>query len=62
LYTSLNIVRVIISIRMKWTGRITRMGQVKNAYKALVVKPEWKKTHARLKNIRGVILKCILGR
>jgi hypothetical protein len=35
-YSSLNIIRVIKSRRMKWVGHIARMGKVRNAYKFLV--------------------------
>jgi hypothetical protein len=40
LLTSLDIVRVIKSIRRGWDGHITRMGEIINAYKVLVGKPE----------------------
>ena len=40
LYCSANIVRVIISIRMIWTGHVARMGR--SAHRVLVGKPEGK--------------------
>jgi hypothetical protein len=33
---------MIKSRRMRWAGHITRMVEVRNAYKSLVGKPEWK--------------------
>jgi len=33
LYASPNIVRVIKSRRMRWTGHVARMGGMRNAYK-----------------------------
>jgi hypothetical protein len=47
LYTSLNIIRVIISRRMRWAGRVTRMGEVRNAYNILVRKPEGRRPLGR---------------
>jgi len=40
LYSSPNIVRVIISIRMRWTGHMARMGKESGVYRVLVGKPE----------------------
>jgi hypothetical protein len=51
LYTSLNIIRMIKSRRMRWEGHVARMGQLRNAYKVLVGKPE-----------RKIILEWILGK
>ena len=42
LYSSPNIVRVIKSRRMRWTGYVARMGEERAAYKVLVGKPEGK--------------------
>jgi hypothetical protein len=39
LYSSPSIVRVMKSRRMRWTGHVTRMGEVRNAYSILVGKP-----------------------
>jgi hypothetical protein len=36
-YTSLNIIRVIKSSRIRLTGRVTRMAEMRNAYNILVV-------------------------
>jgi len=43
LYSSLNIVRVIKSRRMRWVGHVARMGEERGAYRVLVVKPEGKR-------------------
>jgi hypothetical protein len=40
LYSSPNIIRVIKSRRLRWTGHVARMGERRCAYRALVVKPE----------------------
>jgi len=49
LYASPDIIRVIKSRKMRWMGRhITRMGEMRNAYKILVGKPDWK----RQQNVR----------
>jgi len=42
LYASPNIIGVIKSSRMRWTENEARMGDIKNAYKILVGKYEWK--------------------
>jgi hypothetical protein len=43
LYASPNIIRMIKSRRMRWGGHISRMGEMKNAYKILVRKAEGKR-------------------
>jgi hypothetical protein len=40
LYSSPNIIRMIKSQRMRCAGHVTRMGEVRKAYKMLVGKPE----------------------
>jgi hypothetical protein len=40
LYSSPNIIRVIKSRRLRWAGHVTRMGEWRGAYRALVGKPE----------------------
>jgi hypothetical protein len=40
LYSSPNIVRVIKSRKMKWTGHVTRMGEGRGVYRILVGRPE----------------------
>jgi len=42
LYSSPNIVRVIKSRRMRWTGHVACMGQGRGVYRVLVGKPEGK--------------------
>jgi hypothetical protein len=42
LYSSHTIVRVIKSRRMKWAGRVARMGEGRGVYSVLVRKPEGK--------------------
>jgi hypothetical protein len=43
LYSSPNIVRMIKSRRMRWTGHVARMGEGRSVYRVLVVKPEGKR-------------------
>jgi len=40
LYSSLNIVRVIKSRRMRWVGNVARMGERRDVYRVLVRKPK----------------------
>jgi hypothetical protein len=47
LYTSPNIIRMIISITMRWTGNVARMGAKRNAYRIFVGKPEGKRSLGR---------------
>jgi len=47
LYTSPNIVRVIKSRRMSWTGHVARMGEKRGLYMVLVLKPEGRKPLGR---------------
>ena len=47
LYSSPNIVRVIKSRRMKWTGHVSRMGEERGVYRVLVGKPEGKRPLGR---------------
>jgi hypothetical protein len=42
LYSSTIIIRMIKSRRIRWVGHITRIWEMRNAYKILVVKPEGK--------------------
>jgi hypothetical protein len=51
LYCSPNIVRVIKSRRMRWTGHVARMGDRKGVYRVLVGKPEEKRTLGRSRRI-----------
>jgi hypothetical protein len=47
LYSSPNIVRVIKSRRMRWTGHVARMGEERGVYRLLVGKPEVKRLMGR---------------
>ena len=47
LYSSPNIVRVIISRRMRWAGHVARMGERRGVYRILVGKPEGKRPLGR---------------
>ena len=50
LYCSPNIVRVIKSRRMRWTGHVARMGEERGMYRVLVGKPEGKRPLGRTKS------------
>ena len=47
LYSSPNIVRVIISRRMRWARHVARMGEEREVYRVLVGKPEGKRPLGR---------------
>jgi hypothetical protein len=47
LYSSLNIIRMIKSRRMRWAGHVARMVAKRNAYRILVGKPEGKRPLGR---------------
>ena len=49
LYCSPNIVRVIKSRRMRWTGLVARMEEGRGVHKVLVGKPEGKETIGEIK-------------
>jgi hypothetical protein len=53
LYSSLSIIRVIMSRRMRWAGRVARMGEKRNAYRLLVGKPEGKRPLGRPRHVDG---------
>jgi hypothetical protein len=50
LYASLNIIRVVKSRRIRWVGDVAFMGEIRNAYKILVRKPEGKSPLGRPKH------------
>jgi hypothetical protein len=50
LYTSPNIIRVIKSRRMRWAGHVACIGEMRNAYKILVGRPEGKRLLGRLRS------------
>jgi hypothetical protein len=47
LYSSLNIVRVIKSIRMRWARHVARMGERRGVYRVFVGNPEGKRLLGR---------------
>ena len=47
LYTSLNIIRVIKSRRMRWARHVASMGETRCAYRVLVGKHEKTRAHGR---------------
>jgi hypothetical protein len=47
LYSSLNIVRVIKSSRMRWVGHVACMGEGRGVYRVLVGRPEGKRPLGR---------------
>jgi hypothetical protein len=47
LYSSLNIVRVIKSRRMRWAGHVAHMGEGRGVYRVLVGRPEGKRPLGR---------------
>jgi hypothetical protein len=47
LYSFPSIIRIIKSRRMRWAGYVARMGEKRNAYRILVVKPEGKRPLGR---------------
>jgi len=49
LYSSPNVVRVIISRRVRWTGQVARLGERRGVYRVLVGKPEGKRQLGRPK-------------
>jgi hypothetical protein len=49
LYSSPNIVRVIISRRMRWAGRVAYMEERRGVHKVLAVRPEGKRPLGRPK-------------
>jgi hypothetical protein len=50
LYSSLNIVRVNKSRRMRWVEQVVHMWDMRNAYKISVGKPEEKRPFRRLRH------------
>jgi hypothetical protein len=47
LYSSLNVVRVIKSRRMRWAGHVAHMGEGRGVYRVLVGRPEGKRPLGR---------------
>jgi hypothetical protein len=46
-YSSLNIIRVTKSRRMRWAGHVARMGEKRGAYRILVGRPEGRRPPGR---------------
>jgi len=47
LYSSLNIIQVIKSRRMRWAGHVARMGGRRSVYRVVVWRPEGKRTFGK---------------
>jgi hypothetical protein len=47
LYSSPDIIRQVMSRRMRWAGHVARMGEERKMYKVLVGKPEGKRSLGR---------------
>jgi hypothetical protein len=62
LYASPNIITVVKSRRMRLAGPVARMGEMKNAYRVLVGKPEGKSHSENLGTDGNIILEWILGK
>jgi hypothetical protein len=59
LYSSTNIIRVIKSRRLRWTGHVARMSERRGAYRALIGKPKGSGPPGRPRRRRRIILKWI---
>ena len=55
LSSSSNVVRVVISTRMRWTGHVVRMGDIRGLYRVFVGKPEGK-NHLGDRDVDGRII------
>jgi hypothetical protein len=62
LYSLPNIIRMIKSRRMRWTGHVTQMGAKRTSYRILVGKPGRKRSLGVQRLGGWTILKWILGR
>jgi hypothetical protein len=45
LYSSVNIIRVIKSRRLRWAGHVAHMGKQRNEYSVFIRKPEGNRPH-----------------
>ena len=59
LYSLPNIVRVVKSRTMRWTGHVASMGQGRGVHRVLVGKPEGKRPLGRPKLYGRIILRWI---
>jgi hypothetical protein len=62
LHSSPNIVMVIKSRRIRWTGHVARMGEGRGVYRVLVVRSEGKRPLGRPRRRWEDNIKCALGR
>jgi len=62
LYASPNIITVIKSRRMRWTGHVAGMGEMRNGYNILVGKSEGERPLRRPRRRMEIILDQILGK
>jgi len=62
LYTSLNIIGVVKSRRMRWASNVACMIDMRNAYKILFGTPEVKRPREDLGVGGRIILKWMLGK
>jgi hypothetical protein len=62
LYSSLNIVRVIKSRRMRWAGHLVYMGEGRGVYRVLVGRPAGKRHWKDLGAGGRITLRWTLGR
>jgi len=60
LYSLLNIVRVVKSRRIRWTGHVASMGEGRDVHRVLVVKPEGKRPLGRPRRKREENIKMDL--
>ena len=56
LFCSPNIVRVIKSIRIRWTGHVAHMGERRGVYRVLVEKPNGTREHLENPGVDGRII------
>jgi hypothetical protein len=61
LYSSTSIVRVIKARRMRWTGHVARIGEVRGAYNILVGEPEGRRPLGRPRHRWEDNIKRVLG-
>jgi hypothetical protein len=65
LYSSQSIIRIIKSRRLRWAGRVARMGEKRSVYRLLIGKPEGKRPPGRprrrwIDNIKMDLLEIVL--
>jgi hypothetical protein len=59
-----SVIRIIKSGRIRWTGHVARMGEMRNAYRILVGKPEGKRPlgiprRRWVDNINSSVVACV---